>query len=150
MGKRVIICGDRFWGDAEGTWEKMCKVSPELKDKFDEYENKLLDNAHDEVHMLQYTIEQLPLDTVIIQGEAPGADSLARDFGKELKFDVESYPAEWSKYGKAAGPVRNQQMLQEGKADNVIAFHHNIKMSRGTHDMVSRATEAGLFVVIIG
>jgi hypothetical protein len=59
------------------------------------------------------------------------------------------YPAQWHKYGRAAGPIRNQQMLAEGKPDLVLAFHDDIDGSRGTKDMVNRARRAGVKVEVI-
>lgn len=50
------------------------------------------------------------------------------------------FPADWNAHGKAAGPIRNQQMAQE--ADVLIAFWDG--KSRGTKDMIEKATRAGL------
>jgi hypothetical protein len=52
------------------------------------------------------------------------------------------YKAEWDKHGRAAGPIRNQQMLDDGKPDLVLAFAGG----RGTDDMCRRAREAGIEV----
>ena len=57
---------------------------------------------------------------------------------------VEVYPADWTRYGKPAGPIRNRQMLNEGKPDMVIAFHDDLSVSVGTKDMVDIANAAGL------
>ena len=46
-------------------------------------------------------IYSLPSDTIIIEGEARGADSLARDFSTERGLTVEKFPADWARYGKA-------------------------------------------------
>lgn len=83
---------------------------------------------------------------VIIQGGARGADLIARDRCAYHDIKFQTFPAEWDRYGKAAGPIRNQQMLDEGKPDCVIAFHDDIENSRGTKDMVERARKAGLTV----
>lgn len=69
--------------------------------------------------------------SIIIEGEARGADSLAREIGEELGIEVIKFPANWTKYHKAAGPIRSQQMLDEGKPDAVIAFHDDIENSGG-------------------
>lgn len=55
----------------------------------------------------------------------------------------EEYPADWKRYGMAAGPIRNRRMLKEGKPDIVIAFAGG----RGTADMVRQAKAAGVPVV---
>jgi hypothetical protein len=57
---------------------------------------------------------------------------------------VRHFPADWDKYGKAAGPIRNKQMLDEGKPQAVIAFSYDLARSRGTANMVAQARDAGL------
>lgn len=81
--------------------------------------------------------------TVIIEGEARGADTLARLAGETLGIQVLRFPADWEKYGRAAGPIRNSQMLKEGNPDVVIGFHYNVAESKGTRDMLTRAKKAG-------
>lgn len=58
---------------------------------------------------------------------------------RELKISFVPFPAHWDIHGRAAGPIRNQQMLDEGLPDMVIAFHDDIASSKGTKDMISRA-----------
>jgi hypothetical protein len=86
---------------------------------------------------------------VVIEGEASGADSMGRDAAIELGISVKRFPANWGEYGRAAGPIRNQQMLNEGKPNIVYAFHNNISESKGTKDMVNRARKAGIKTVVI-
>ena len=86
--------------------------------------------------------------TVVIHGCARGADTVAGKVAYSLGIKVERYPADWTKYGKGAGPIRNQQMLDDGKPDLVLAFHEDIASSKGTADMVRRAKEAGIPVEI--
>lgn len=85
---------------------------------------------------------------VLIEGEARGVDRLARIAAQELNIPVLPFPANWKKYGKAAGPIRNQQMLKEGKPTCVWAFHDNLEESKGTKDMVARAVKAHLPVSV--
>lgn len=92
-------------------------------------------------------IEQLPKDTIIIHGRARGADSLAGYYAREEGLEVIEFPAQWQVYGRSAGIIRNQQMLDEGKPDLVVYFHNNLANSRGTKDMVERATRAGIKVL---
>ena len=66
------------------------------------------------------------------------------------KNRILAYPADWNKYHKAAGPIRNQQMLTEGKPTLVLAFHDNITASKGTRDMVKRSLKGGLPVYLNG
>lgn len=70
----------------------------------------------------------------VIEGEARGADSMARSVAEELKLPIEKYPADWDRYGKGAGHIRNSAMLKEGRADAVVAFQLN--HSRGTQHMI--------------
>ena len=81
---------------------------------------------------------------VIIQGEAKGADIISATLGESAGIPVERYPANWGKYGRAAGPIRNKQMLEEGKPDLVVAFHNDIANSRGTGNMLTLAEDAGI------
>jgi len=82
--------------------------------------------------------------TVVIHGAARGADTLAGRAGEALGYEVLKFPAQWDKYGRAAGPIRNQQMIDEGKPDRIIAFHDDIKSSKGTKDMLRRAKKANI------
>lgn len=93
-------------------------------------------------------VKSLPKDTVIIEGEAKGADTLARLAAEECGLKVERYPANWNEYGKAAGQIRNRQMLNEGKPDLVVAFSDDLDNSKGTKNMVSIAKSAGIPVFI--
>lgn len=78
--------------------------------------------------------------STVIQGHAPGADRLAREWCARNGVHIESYPADWASHGKAAGPIRNQRMIDVGKPTKVIAFPGG----RGTADMVRRARAAGI------
>ena len=89
------------------------------------------------------------VDTVI-EGEARGADRFARGVAESMGLKVMPFPADWTKYHKAAGAIRNQQMLDEGKPDEVWAFHDDLGNSKGTKDMVDRARKAGLPTWLFG
>jgi len=79
----------------------------------------------------------------IIQGGAPGADALARKWASiQTSTHLINEPADWEAHGRAAGPIRNQRMLDEHKPDLVLAFPGG----RGTADMVRRAKAAGVKV----
>ena len=83
-------------------------------------------------------------DLVLIEGGANGADILSADIGRYLGIKVLEFKADWNRFGRGAGPIRNQQMLDEGKPTAVMAFHPDLKNSRGTLDMVKRARRANL------
>lgn len=81
---------------------------------------------------------------MVIHGHCPdGADKIADEIAKsELGLVVGEtllrMPAEWRRYGKAAGPIRNQRMLNELHPTIVYAFRAG-KKSSGTDDMIKRA-----------
>lgn len=75
---------------------------------------------------------------VVIHGDASGADALAAAWARDRGVPVAAYPADWDAHGKKAGPIRNQQMLDEGRPDIVIAFPGG----RGTYDMLKKAAAA--------
>ncbi|WP_068458962.1 DUF2493 domain-containing protein [Hyphomicrobium sulfonivorans] len=78
----------------------------------------------------------------LIEGGAFGADRLARLWALRKGLEVVTFPANWKLHGKAAGPLRNQEMLDAGRPDLVVAFVGG----RGTADMVRRARAAGVKV----
>jgi hypothetical protein len=80
----------------------------------------------------------------VIHGAAKGADTLADQWAKRMAVDVVACPADWKKHGRAAGPIRNAEMLELSPA-RVIAFPGG----RGTADMVKRARAAGLQAIEI-
>lgn len=88
--------------------------------------------------------------TVVIEGEQRGADKMSRAMAESQVVPVEPYPADWDRYGKAAGPIRNTQMLREGKPDLVIAFHDDLAHSKGTKDMIRQALKAEVPVIAVG
>ena len=114
---RVLVCGSRDWRDA-----------PELE--------RVLDKVASVVRV----------DTVI-EGEARGADLMARAWAESRGIALAPYPAEWDQLGKAAGHIRNSRMLEDGRPDLVIAFP--LLSSRGTFDMISLARHAGVPVWVM-
>ena len=84
--------------------------------------------------------------TDLIEGEARGADRLFREEGEKLGYVIYPYPAEWGKYHRGAGPIRNRQMLDQ-KPDLVLAFHTDLKNSKGTADTVREARRRGIQVI---
>lgn len=58
----------------------------------------------------------------LIAGGAKGVDTIAEAWADEMGIEKQIFHAEWSKYQRRAGPIRNQRMLDEGKPDAVIAF----------------------------
>ena len=81
-------------------------------------------------------------DTVIITGMARGADTFGLWWGVDNHHAIDRFPADWDKHGKAAGHIRNQQMLDSG-IDLAIEFPGG----RGTADMRRRLDKAGVKVI---
>lgn len=112
---RVLICGGRSFSD----WV-------------------LLGDTLDKFH------QQTPFSAVI-HGAQTGADTLAGEWAEQRGIEIDWFRADWKKYGRSAGPIRNTRMLAEGKPDLVIAF----KGGKGTRDMVAQARAANVPVEVI-
>jgi hypothetical protein len=80
----------------------------------------------------------------VIHGAAPGADLIAATWARHNNVEQVSYAADWTTHGRAAGPIRNQIMLDQSRPDLVLAFPGG----RGTADLVARAKKAGVEVEI--
>ena len=81
----------------------------------------------------------------IISGTASGADTLGERFAQEYNIPIKKFPADWSKYGKSAGPRRNKQMAEYANA--CIVFWDG--QSRGTLSMINYARQYNLSLKII-
>lgn len=81
----------------------------------------------------------------IIHGAARGADRIAADCARSLGLAVTAFPADWDRYGKRAGFLRNLQMLDQAP-DLVIAFQWN--GSRGTQHTIDEARRRGIDVEV--
>jgi hypothetical protein len=103
---------------------------------------------------------------LLIEGEARGADELARDSALEIGMPVAGFPAEWDpkpstppswikaradgkRYVPRAGVLRNQRMA-ECEPTVCVAFHDDIRASRGTRNMVEQAWALGVPIRLIG
>lgn len=110
---RVLVCGGRCWENMKKTFG-----------------------------FLDYLNEMTPI-TCVIEGNAKGADEFAGEWAKSRNIPLEIYKADWDKYGKSAGAIRNTKMLKEGCPDQVVAFPGGA----GTQNMVLQAQKAGLSVL---
>ena len=82
----------------------------------------------------------------IVSGNARGADKLGERYAKEHNLPVKLFPANWDKYGKRAGYLRNQEMANY--ADVLIAFWD--EKSKGTKHMIDIAKKQDLTVIVVG
>ena len=120
---KVLICGGRGFRDKQF-----------VDDYLDEWVTSLYDKN-------PYFKESI----IVIHGGALGVDTWADSWAIRRKYTIKEYQPDWDKYGRAAGPIRNKQMLDEGKPDLVIAFPGG----RGTANMIKQAKEAGVEVEIV-
>lgn len=109
------------------------------------------DRGWNDKELIRTVLSCLPKDTFLIEGGAPGADSIASNLATEFGFDGKTYPANWTKHGRAAGPIRNREMLDENPDIKlVIGFHHNLKESKGTKDCVGEVLNRNISVEVFG
>jgi hypothetical protein len=116
---RVLVCGAMYFTDYEKLHDELVKIFHQR-----------------EIH-----------NPIIISGMAKGADTLAVKFAEQYSYECLKFPADWAKYGKGAGPVRNQQMLDEGSPDLIVAFP--MQSSVGTRDMIKRGMMEDVEVIVI-
>ena len=74
-------------------------------------------------------------ELIFISGDCRGAGKLGERFACENHYDIERYPADWQRFGKSAGPKRNETMAKE--ADYIICFWD--RKSKGTKSMIDFA-----------
>jgi hypothetical protein len=90
-------------------------------------------------------LRRFAIGTVLLHGDARGADRLAAGVGRLLGFVVRAFPADWDRHGKKAGILRNLAMLDE-QPDLVLAFRVN--GSRGTTHTIEAARRRGIPVEV--
>ncbi|MBE6947851.1 MAG: DUF2493 domain-containing protein [Ruminococcaceae bacterium] len=112
MIKRIVIAGSRDYDDYTEAKQYIELCISQIKNK--------------------YTL-------IFVSGGCRGADMLGERYAEENGYPIERYPAEWSKYGKAAGPKRNIKMAQI--SDYVICFWDG--RSKGTKAMIDYARSMG-------
>lgn len=96
----------------------------------------------DDLLVEEVLAEYLDQDPTIMHGRAPrGADMIADAIARYLGYEVRRFKADWKKYGKAAGMIRNSEMIDENP-DLVIAFQR--RNSSGTQDTIDKARKRGI------
>jgi len=91
------------------------------------------------------TIKSYPFKiTKLIAGGASGIDLNCKMYAKKNNIPYQEFKADWGKFGRAAGPIRNKEMAKN--ADGLIVIHHN---SPGSLSMKKEATLMGLAIVEI-
>lgn len=117
---RVMVTGSRDWTDGGVVYRAMVMVTAS---------------------------EEKPRLTTLVVGDAEGADALATRYAGYFGWGVEVFHAAWARYGKAAGPLRNLDMLNS-KPDLVLAFRLGGEESRGTTHAVTAARKQGVPVIL--
>lgn len=121
---RLLITGSRNFGN-QGSSDIVL-----MRDSLKDARRRLLDAGFGRI--------------ILVHGAARDADQLAASVGKSMGFVLEAHPAQWNVHGKAAGPIRNKEMVDLG-ADLVLAFPRG--SSRGTRGCMALADKAGIEVV---
>lgn len=128
----ALVCGGRNYGRVPfGTPDEQRRAAHAKASK--------------EVFILRETLDHLRRDrgiTAIVNGGQTGADLHAHIWAEFRCIPSTKIKAEWKRYGRAAGPIRNARML-ELKPDFVVAFTGG----DGTDDMVQKAVAAGVEVL---
>ncbi len=123
---RIIIAGTRDFNDYDMLYQELSA-----------FVNIIADNVSN-----QNQIE-------FVSGTARGADTLGEKFADETGYPVKRFHAKWNKYGKAAGPIRNEQMAEYASEKNGVLFVFWDGKSRGTKSMIKIAEMYGLEIHII-
>lgn len=82
--------------------------------------------------------------TEVVWGCAAGIDSLGAEWATEQRIQLKAFPADWNRYGRAAGPIRNERMAEY--ADALVAIWDG--RSKGTYNMIQEANRHGLLVFV--
>ncbi len=97
------------------------------------------DNYEEAKRYIDFCINRIKneYELIFVSGDCRGADKLGERYAIENGYAVERYPADWKKYGRSAGPKRNEKMAEI--ADYVICFWDG--KSCGTQSMIKYAKE---------
>jgi hypothetical protein len=113
---KVLVCGSREWRDGSLVRKRLFEIA-----------------------------ESSEVEPTLLHGDAQGADRIAAGFALGFGYLVRPFPANWKRYGKRAGFLRNVAMLEQ-KPDLVLAFQ--INNSRGTQHTIDEARKRGIPVEV--
>ena len=131
---RIQVTGSRNWGHV-------------LTEKPSKYkDNNYLDYAAWErvAILLLRAQEKYGDELKVCEGHAEGLDIMVYALCLQMGIEVKPMPADWENFGRSAGPIRNQQMIDEFDPELGLAFSNDIKNSRGTKDMCRRLIKADI------
>jgi hypothetical protein len=104
------------------------------------------------VHPVRQALERvltpglIPSQVLVVHGDARGLDKLADRVACHLGMNVLSLPAPWDQFGKSAGPIRNQALI-DLQPDLVLGFP--LGASPGTRDCLRRASAANIATTVV-
>jgi len=101
-------------------------------------------NVHDFQHVVDAVNGAPFIITEVVSGKAKGVDAMGEDWANQNGIPIKSFPANWKKYGRGAGPIRNAEMAEYAEA--LIACWDG--ESTGTKDMIAKARLSGLVVFV--
>lgn len=127
---KLLICGGREYGF------KIHKTSRYPVIRLNARQIRYLFTTLDRIHA------ETPV-TAVIEGCAPGADTLGGIWAASRGIPVEEFPADWNKNQSSAGPIRNREQFKEGKPDRGAAFDGG----NGTLDMIRVMRQGGKIIV---
>ena len=102
------------------------------------------DNLH-VFRVLNMIHEDNPI-TCVVHGAATGADSLGQAWAIHEGIEEKPYPADWDKWGFAAGPIRNSFMLKDNPDIELVVVFPGHK---GTNDMRTKAERADIQTICL-
>lgn len=109
---RILVTGSRTWTDYKAIEDALCRQ------------------------------DDWPSEVTIVHGDCPsGADAIANRIALRVGWTVERHPADWKRYGKRAGYIRNAEMVKLG-ADVCLAFIKD--GSKGATMCAELAEKAGI------
>lgn len=120
---RIIVCGGRHFNDYNLLKDEIDKVIA----RFNRYVQEI----------------------EIVSGHCAGADQLGEQYARECGYPCKVFPANWEKYGRSAGPIRNSEMIKYASEVNVpIVVAFRSPRTKGTNDTIKKATKKGFKVFV--
>jgi len=116
---KILVCGSRDYNNYEHMYDDLLKVFTSLL--------------------------SVGVKPILINGAARGADNLAASIAIKYDIEIRQFPPDWTKFGKAAGPIRNQAMVDE--ADIVLAYLRSDRENKGTKITMGMAAKKGIPVI---
>lgn len=115
----VIVCGGRNYKNQENVYSILDIINQKIKNNCAIFENNT--------------------ELKIINGGADGADLLSKFWARDRNVQLDIFLADWTTYGKSAGPIRNKLMFDSSNPHMIVAFNGG----KGTKNMITLALDNG-------